>query len=114
MVGGWHVSKPGGRWVDLGAAGMTNWAKVLVSVLFHARKTLAEEQDGSASLLRLGFARQVLSRPLDHIDSFAWIMAADGDIAGQALAGPAGLTDDIIFQRVGVTWNFLVQPLSNN
>lgn len=85
--------------------------KVLVAVLFHARKTLLDERDGN--LLRLAFARQVLQSPTNYLESFAWTMAADDQIAAQALRRVEDITDEMIFTRVGVTWDFLVRPLGN-
>lgn len=85
-------------------------AKVMVAVLFQARRTLAEESNGG-NLLRLAFARQVLQAPTSYIESFAWTMAADEQVAAQALQAPDRLTDNIIFDRVTVAWSLLVQPL---
>lgn len=86
-------------------------SKVMVAVLFQARRTLAEE--AGRNLLRLGYARQVLQSPTDYITSFAWTMAADDQIAAQALKRPEDITDAMIFARVKAAWDFLVQPLGS-
>ena len=88
-------------------------ARVMVAVLFNARATLVEESSGG-DLLRLAYARQVLQDPTSYTDSFAWTMAADQQIAAQALTSPDGITDALIFTRVKVAWDFLVQPLGTS
>ncbi len=86
-------------------------AKVMVAVLFQARRTLAEEGGSGGNLLRLAYARQVLQDPPSYIESFAWTMAADDKLAAQALKKAEDITDALIFQRVTLAWDYLVQPL---